>query len=140
MLGVDQTERLSMARGRQSFPPVGCWGSDMKTGKEQRLVGTVKDARTGAAHQNSFSETDMKYAPTARASQTCQNSTSVWEKIQCQNRERREAFATLALCLLQTETTKFILQLDQRTLHKHFVTTAAVTCCLCCCFFNSLHF
>lgn len=86
MLEVDQTERLFFfffgARGRQELPAVGCWGSDMITGgKEQRLVGTVKDARTRAAHQNSFGETGMKYPPTASASQTCQNSTSVWRRI-----------------------------------------------------------
>lgn len=47
---------------------MGCWGgSDIKTGKEQRLVGTVKDAWTTAAHQNSFSETGMKYPPTAKS-------------------------------------------------------------------------
>lgn len=59
MLEVDQTEWLS-ERTADRASPVGCWGSDMKTGKEQRLVGTVKDARTTAAHQNSFSETGMK--------------------------------------------------------------------------------
>lgn len=58
MLEVDQTERLS-ARTADRAAPVGCWGSDMKTRKEQRLVGTVKDAWTIAAHQNSFSETGM---------------------------------------------------------------------------------
>lgn len=58
MLEVDQTERLS-ARAADRAAPVGCWGSDMKTRKEQRLVGTVKDAWTTAAHQNSFSETSM---------------------------------------------------------------------------------
>lgn len=86
MLEVDQTERL-LERTADRASPVGCWGSDMKTGKEQRLVGTVKDAWTIAAHQNSFSETGMKYPQTARTSQTCQNSTSVSQKIWCQNRE-----------------------------------------------------
>lgn len=83
MFEVDQTERLRPAQ----LPPVGCWGSDMKTGEEQRLVGTVKDARTVAGRQNSFSETGMKYPPTARASQRCQSSTSVSLKRRSQNRE-----------------------------------------------------
>ena len=88
MLEVDQTEGLS-EREADRASPAGCWGSDMKTGKEQRLVGTVKDDWTTAAHQNSFSETGVKYPPTASCSETCQNSTSVSQKIQCQNREIR---------------------------------------------------
>lgn len=54
------------ACGRQSFPPVGCRRSDMKTGREQRLVGTVKGERTTAAHQNPFSQTGMKYPTDCR--------------------------------------------------------------------------
>lgn len=88
MLEVDQTEGLS-EREADRASPAGCWGSDMKTGKEQRLVGTVKDDWTTAAHQNSFSETGVKYPPTASCSETCQNSTSVSQKIQCQKREIR---------------------------------------------------
>lgn len=45
------------AHGRQSFP-CGLLGIRHENrGEEQRLVGTVKDAWTIAAHRNSFSET-----------------------------------------------------------------------------------
>lgn len=97
MLEVDQTERLlfffffffrSTRPTRAS--PRGLLGIRHENrGKEQRLVGTVKDVWTRAAHQNSFGETGMKYPPTASASQTRQNSTSVWQRIWCQNRETR---------------------------------------------------
>lgn len=69
MLEVDQTEEVLGAS------PCGLLGSDMKTGREQRLVRAVKRIWTIAAPQNSHGESGMKYPPTARISQTCQNPT-----------------------------------------------------------------
>lgn len=51
------------------------WAVGDQTWKQEKnkgLSGQLKDVWTTAAHQNLFSETSMKYPPSARSSQTCQ--------------------------------------------------------------------
>lgn len=76
----------SNGKGSQSARPteLPLWAvgdQTWKQGKNKDLSGLVKDARTIAALQDSYSETGMKYLRTARPSQKCQNSTLVSQKI-----------------------------------------------------------
>lgn len=61
--------RFFRAHSQQSFL-CGLVGSDMKTQKEQRLPGSVKDTQTTAALQNLFHERHMKHLPSAKTSRT----------------------------------------------------------------------
>lgn len=69
MLEVDQTERFAQPT---ELPLWAVGDQTWKQEKNKGLSGQLKDVWTTAAHQNLFSETSMKYPPSARSSQTCQ--------------------------------------------------------------------